>query len=230
MKAFHIFFTSLSSLPRPLFAPSVRAPVYRACGPVPGFGQQDGAGRGVRMERPSSSSPGGASQPPPPAQHEPISFGIDQILSGAEPESSQLAGGSDASGGSFPLGSPSAAGAAPYTALPGSFHGITASFEDSGSYGLNLTLTPGGVIRVPAHRPLAASVPPPLASAVPGFGSLSFPWMESSHRFAKERFAGKEQTKRRCAQSIICLFVWALMTFDRLFERENMQNTFMFKR
>ncbi|KAG9327881.1 hypothetical protein JZ751_018422, partial [Albula glossodonta] len=67
-------------------------------------------------------------------------------------------------------------------------HGIT-SFEDSGTYGVNLTLAPGGVIRVPAHRPLAAAVPPAMASAVPGFGSLSFPWMESTHRFAKERFA-----------------------------------------
>ncbi|XP_061105700.1 T-cell leukemia homeobox protein 3b [Conger conger] len=143
------------------------------------------------MERPSSSSPGGPSQPPQPAQHEPISFGIDQILSGSEQESSQNSGrsGSDVSGGSYHLGSPTGASAAPYTTLPGSFHGITACFEDSGSYGVNLTLAPGGVIRVPAHRPLAAAVPPPMASAVPGFGSLSFPWMESSHRFAKERFA-----------------------------------------
>ncbi|KAJ8368305.1 hypothetical protein SKAU_G00083330 [Synaphobranchus kaupii] len=148
------------------------------------------------MERPSSSSPGGPSQPPQPAQHEPISFGIDQILSGSEQESSQqnsVRSGSDvsggSSGGSYHLCSPVGASAAPYTALAGSFHGITTSFEDSGSYGVNLTLAPGGVIRVPAHRPLAAAVPPPMASAVPGFGSLSFPWMESSHRFAKERFA-----------------------------------------
>ncbi|KAG5844857.1 T-cell leukemia homeobox protein 3b [Anguilla anguilla] len=148
------------------------------------------------MERPSSSSPSGPNQPPQPAQHEPISFGIDQILSGSEQDGSQqnsARGGSDvsggSSGGSYHLGSPTGASAAPYTALPGSFHGITASFEDSGSYGVNLTLAPGGVIRVPAHRPLAAAVPPPMASAVPGFGSLSFPWMESSHRFAKERFA-----------------------------------------
>ncbi|XP_064209137.1 T-cell leukemia homeobox protein 3b [Anguilla rostrata] len=146
------------------------------------------------MERPSSSSPSGPNQPPQPAQHEPISFGIDQILSGSEQDQQNSArGGSDvsggSSGGSYHLGSPTGASAAPYTALPGSFHGITASFEDSGSYGVNLTLAPGGVIRVPAHRPLAAAVPPPMASAVPGFGSLSFPWMESSHRFAKERFA-----------------------------------------
>ncbi|KAJ8266237.1 hypothetical protein GJAV_G00128120 [Gymnothorax javanicus] len=148
------------------------------------------------MERPSSSSPTGPNQPPQPAQHEPISFGIDQILSGSEPESTQqnsARSGSDvsvgSSGGSYHLGSPTGASAAPYTAIPGSFHGITTSFEDTGSYGVNLTLAPGGVIRVPAHRPLAAAVPPPVASAVPSFGSLSFPWMEGSHRFAKERFA-----------------------------------------
>ncbi|KAG7484122.1 hypothetical protein MATL_G00045970 [Megalops atlanticus] len=148
------------------------------------------------MERASSSSPSGPSQPPQAAQHEPISFGIDQILSGSEQESSPqncIRSGSDGSsgtsGGSYHLGSPTGASAAPYTALPGSFHGIATSFEDSGSYSVNLTLAPGGVIRVPAHRPLTAAVPPPMASAVPGFGSLSFPWMESSHRFAKERFA-----------------------------------------
>ncbi|XP_072558445.1 T-cell leukemia homeobox protein 3-like isoform X3 [Paramormyrops kingsleyae] len=143
------------------------------------------------MEPTPSSSPSDPSQAPQAAQHEPISFGIDQILSGSDPESSQQNGTKNISdtGGSYHLGSPTGASTAPYTALAASYHGITASLEDSGSYSVNLTLAPGGVIRVPAHRPMAAAVPPPMTSAVPGFGSLSFPWMESSHRFAKEKFA-----------------------------------------
>uniref|UniRef100_A0A673KMI0 T cell leukemia homeobox 3b n=1 Tax=Sinocyclocheilus rhinocerous TaxID=307959 RepID=A0A673KMI0_9TELE len=125
------------------------------------------------------------SQTSQPTQHEPISFGIDQILSGTDQDSGS------ASGGSYHLGSPTGASATPYT-LTGTFHGIAAPYEESSPYGVNLTLAHGGVIRVPAHRPLAAAVPPPMASAVPGLGSLSFPWMESSQRFAKDRFAGKQ--------------------------------------
>ncbi|XP_021266517.1 T-cell leukemia homeobox protein 3, partial [Numida meleagris] len=82
-------------------------------------------------------------------------------------------------------------GGAPYPALPGPFPAIAAPFEESGPYGVNLSLAPGGVIRVPAHRPIPGAVPPPVPSAipaVPGLGGLSFPWMESSRRFVKERF------------------------------------------
>lgn len=147
------------------------------------------------MDRAPSPSPSGTSQTPQPSQHEPISFGIDQILSGTDQDSSQqntlrnnLELGTTTNGGTYHLGSPSGAGAAPYTTLSGSFHGM---YEEASSYGVNLTLAHGGVIRVPAHRPLTAAVPPPMASAVPGLGSISFPWMDSSQRFAKERFAGK---------------------------------------
>uniref|UniRef100_A0A673KHS2 T cell leukemia homeobox 3b n=1 Tax=Sinocyclocheilus rhinocerous TaxID=307959 RepID=A0A673KHS2_9TELE len=139
-----------------------------------------------------------------PTQHEPISFGIDQILSGTDQEPH---------GGSYHLGSPTGASATPYT-LTGTFHGIAAPYEESSPYGVNLTLAHGGVIRVPAHRPLAAAVPPPMASAVPGLGSLSFPWMESSQRFAKDRFAADLQrmkckthiskTMVKCAHEQIC--------------------------
>ncbi|KAH1166857.1 hypothetical protein KIL84_016029 [Mauremys mutica] len=75
-----------------------------------------------------------------------------------------------------------------------SFPGIGAPFEDSGSYSVNLSLAPAGVIRVPAHRPIPGAVPPPISSAipampaVPSLGSLNFPWMESSRRFVKDRF------------------------------------------
>ncbi|XP_051972622.1 T-cell leukemia homeobox protein 3-like isoform X1 [Xyrauchen texanus] len=146
------------------------------------------------MDRAPSSSPSGTSQTSQPTQHEPISFGIDQILSNTDQESQQNSTRnnsetSSSSGGSYHLGSPTGASATPYTTLTGTFHGIAAPYEESSPYGVNLTLAPGGVIRVPAHRPLAAAVPPPMASAVPGFGSLSFPWMDNSQRFAKDRFA-----------------------------------------
>lgn len=153
------------------------------------------------MDRAPSSSPSGTSQTSQPTQHEPISFGIDQILSGTdqEPQQNSTRNNSEsrssssgrASGGSYHLGSPLGASATPYTTLTGTFHGIAAPYEESSPYGVNLTLAHGGVIRVPAHRPLAAAVPPPMASAVPGLGSLSFPWIENSQRFAKDRFAGK---------------------------------------
>nr|XP_046174138.1 T-cell leukemia homeobox protein 3-like [Oncorhynchus gorbuscha] len=147
------------------------------------------------MERAPSTSPSGVNQPPQPAQHEPISFGIDQILSGTDQEESQntIRSGSDTgnstSGGGYHLDSPTGASAAPFTSLSGSFHGLASSYEESSAYGVNLTFNPGRVIRVPAHRPLAAAVPPSIASTVPGLGNISFPWMESSQRFAKERFA-----------------------------------------
>uniref|UniRef100_U3IB41 T cell leukemia homeobox 3 n=1 Tax=Anas platyrhynchos platyrhynchos TaxID=8840 RepID=U3IB41_ANAPP len=108
--------------------------------------------------------PAAGAQPQPQPQHEPISFGIDQILSGAEPD----------------------AAPPPPPPPPRGPDGA-----DSGSYGVNLSLAPGGVIRVPAHRPIPGAVPPPIPSAipaVPGLGGLNFPWMESSRRFVKDRF------------------------------------------
>ncbi|KAE8614434.1 hypothetical protein XENTR_v10008156 [Xenopus tropicalis] len=128
-------------------------------------------------------------------QHEPISFGIDQILSSSDQENSSQSSAAAAvrgSEGSY-LGSPVSRCSAPYSALSASFPGIGATFDESGSYSVNLSLAPAGVIRVPAHRPIPGAVPPPISSAipampaVPGLGSLNFPWMESSRRFVKER-------------------------------------------
>ncbi|XP_040200624.1 T-cell leukemia homeobox protein 3 [Rana temporaria] len=122
-------------------------------------------------------------------QHEPISFGIDQILNNSDQENSVASRVSDTA--SY-LSSPISRSCAPYSSLPSSFPGI---FDDSGSYSVNLSLAPAGVIRVPAHRPIPGAVPPPISSAiptmpsVPGLGSLNFPWMESSRRFVKERFS-----------------------------------------
>ncbi|MGH0116437.1 UNVERIFIED_CONTAM: hypothetical protein FKN15_017087 [Acipenser sinensis] len=138
--------------------------------------------------------PSSTTTQPPQTQHEPISFGIDQILSGSDPENStqQPTRDSDTIASSYHLGSPASTTTAPYS-LPGQFPGIGSPFEDSGCYSVNLSLAPAGVIRVPAHRPIPGAVPPPITSAmptVPGFGSLNFPWMESTRRFAKDRFTG----------------------------------------
>ncbi|NXH06482.1 TLX3 protein, partial [Loxia leucoptera] len=62
---------------------------------------------------------------------------------------------------------PGGRGGAPYPALPAPFPAIAAPFEDSGSYSVNLSLAPAGVIRVPAHRPIPGAVPPPISSAIP---------------------------------------------------------------
>ncbi|KAK1161126.1 T-cell leukemia homeobox protein 3-like [Acipenser oxyrinchus oxyrinchus] len=138
-------------------------------------------------------APSSTTTQPPQTQHEPISFGIDQILSGSDPENSTQQPNtrdSDTIASSYHLGSPASTTTAPYS-LPGPFPGIGSPFEDSGCYSVNLSLAPAGVIRVPAHRPIPGAVPPPITSAmptVPGFGSLNFPWMESTRRFAKDRF------------------------------------------
>lgn len=146
-------------------------------------------------------------------QHEPISFGIDQILNSSDQETPSQPAPRGSDGGSTNyLGGPVSRTSAPYPSLPGAFPGIGAPFEDSGSYSVNLSLAPSGVIRVPAHRPIPGAVPPPISSAipampaVPSLGSLNFPWMESSRRFVKDRFTGKRRgfrgnTNRRSAQS-----------------------------
>uniref|UniRef100_A0A8C5WR86 T cell leukemia homeobox 3 n=1 Tax=Laticauda laticaudata TaxID=8630 RepID=A0A8C5WR86_LATLA len=138
-----------------------------------------------------------------PHQHEPISFGIDQILNSSDQETPSQPAPRGSDGGTNYLGSPvSSRSGGPYPSLPGAFAGIGAPFEDSGSYSVNLSLAPSGVIRVPAHRPIPGAVPPPISSAipampaVPSLGSLNFPWMESSRRFVKDRFTGKWRRRR----------------------------------
>ncbi|KAM5217725.1 T-cell leukemia homeobox protein 3 isoform 1-T1 [Hipposideros larvatus] len=145
--------------------------------------------RPPRMEAPASA------QTPHP--HEPISFGIDQILNSPDQDSAPAPRGPD--GASYLGGPPGGRPGATYPSLPASFAGLGAPFEDAGSYSVNLSLAPAGVIRVPAHRPLPGAVPPPLPSALPAMpsvptvsslGGLNFPWMESSRRFVKDRFTG----------------------------------------
>lgn len=147
------------------------------------------------MDEVPSPEAGGAKQPKT-THHEPIRFGIDQILGGSDQESGRSnsdRSGSESGVEGYRLSSPIGTCAAPYTALSVSLSGITGPLEDLHVYGMNRTLVPRGVIRVPAHRPLAAAVPPPMTSAVPNIGSLCFPWMENNRRFAKDRLPGSKQ-------------------------------------
>ncbi|XP_071420232.1 T-cell leukemia homeobox protein 1 isoform X3 [Pithys albifrons albifrons] len=155
-------------------------------------------------------------------QAEPISFGIDQILNTSEPGSCMVShprlqdsadyglgcivgsayntvtGGYGASGG--------AAGA--YTGTSCSMGGLPGSYNVNMAVSMNgnTLSSAGGVIRVPAHRPVAGGVHQPLSAAVPavnGMNSLTgltFPWMESNRRYTKDRFtgsgkAGKEENE-----------------------------------
>ncbi|KAL0176459.1 hypothetical protein M9458_028789, partial [Cirrhinus mrigala] len=128
------------------------------------------------MERADPNEP----KPPSKSNQEPIRFGIDQILGSLDQESR---GGNTVDNSR--LGSPSRASVAPHVSLPVSLSGVTGALEDSGRvYGVSGTLVPSGVIRVPAHRPLAAAVPPAMVSAAP---ALCFPWMDNNRRFPKDR-------------------------------------------
>lgn len=135
------------------------------------------------MERAELNEP----KPPSKANQEPIRFGIDQILGSLDPESSR---GNTVDNSR--LGSPTRASVAPHVSIPVSLSGVPGSLEDCGRvYGVSGSLVPSGVIRVPAHRPLAAAVPPAMLSAAP---ALCFPWMDNNRRFPKDRLPGKRHT------------------------------------
>lgn len=146
------------------------------------------------MERGDRTPEASEPKPPSKANQEPIRFGIDRILGSLDSEISRAHCGNIVDNSR--LGSPNKASAAPHAAMPVSLSGITGLLEDSGRmYGMSGTFLPNGVIRVPAHRPLAAAVPPSMVSAVPTLGSLCFPWMDNNRRFSKERLPGKGQEK-----------------------------------
>ncbi|XP_069833160.1 T-cell leukemia homeobox protein 2 [Dendropsophus ebraccatus] len=114
------------------------------------------------------------------SHHEPISFGIDQILNSPE----QTVG--------YPYTraeEPEHQGAGAYCAMFGpasSSYSLNMRMDVS----MNVNVRPAGVIRVPAHRPLPPLVPTQGAPTLPtmtGFSALTFPWMESSRRTPKER-------------------------------------------
>lgn len=147
-------------------------------------------------------------------QHEPISFGIDQILNGSDQPSSCMLP-SRTSDTDYPLAPNVYANG--YNSMYNPACSMAASL--AGSYNVNMNMNvsmnmnvnvnsgnAGGVIRVPAHRPMPPAPHPsaphphsiaagmPTVPTVPSMGnhaSFSFPWMESSRRFAKDRLTGK---------------------------------------
>lgn len=144
-------------------------------------------------------------------QHEPISFGIDQILNSADQTSScmlpsrtteadyQLASNVYANGYNS-VYNPACSMAA---GLPGSYN-VNMNMNVSMNMNVNVNSgNAGGVIRVPAHRPMPPSAHPhvpthpaamstgmptvPTMSGMGNVGNFTFPWMENSRRFAKDR-------------------------------------------
>ncbi|XP_075441119.1 T-cell leukemia homeobox protein 3-like [Ascaphus truei] len=121
--------------------------------------------------------------------HEPISFGIDQILNSSEQPSGWM--GSNRTGEQeYHVGSNVYTSgynnlydsACPVPGLPGSYN-----LNMRMNVSMNVNVSPcAGVIRVPAHRPLPPAAPTQHqgSAAAP---SLTFPWMENSRRVAKDR-------------------------------------------
>uniref|UniRef100_A0A8C5ED62 T-cell leukemia homeobox protein 1-like n=1 Tax=Gouania willdenowi TaxID=441366 RepID=A0A8C5ED62_GOUWI len=124
---------------------------------------------------------------------EPISFGIDHILSSQQQLSARMPepdyghaafGGSSALNGGFTCsnggytGTNSSCGLA---ALSGAYHMNVHGMSVHGTNG-----NPAGVIRVPAHRPFHGS--PSVNGSVGNMSAITFPWMESNRRYTKDRF------------------------------------------
>lgn len=187
-------------------------------------------------------------------QHEPISFGIDQILNSSDQSSGCMLphrthGDSDYAlapnvygngygngngGGGGGIYNPACSMAAA-AALAGSYN---VNMNMNVSMNMNVNVNSGGaagVIRVPAHRPMPPPPPPPPAGvagaavsvaaphppqgahhppgighgipAMPGMGmhanaaNFTFPWMESSRRFAKDRLTGEQAEDSRAAEA-----------------------------
>ncbi|XP_070398316.1 T-cell leukemia homeobox protein 1 isoform X2 [Nothobranchius furzeri] len=129
---------------------------------------------------------------------EPISFGIDQILSSVEqscmlgarmqePDYGYPAYGAGGASAGFACGNGGyngTGGACGVAALGGAYH-----MNMSVNMNAN-NVNSAGVIRVPAHRPLnggSSSVAP---------SALTFPWMESNRRYTKDRFTGHPYQNR----------------------------------
>ncbi|XP_053245379.1 T-cell leukemia homeobox protein 1 isoform X1 [Podarcis raffonei] len=99
-------------------------------------------------------------------------------------------GGGAGGGGSSSAGGYSNGGACSMASLAGSYN-MNLGVGTMNGNNLNAA---GGVIRVPAHRPLTGGVHQPLSTAVPTVPSvnnltgLTFPWMESNRRYTKDRF------------------------------------------
>lgn len=132
---------------------------------------------------------------------EPISFGIDQILSNVEhscmlgmkmhePDYGHPAysGNSSASGFACNSGYSGNASSCGMASLNGAYH-MNMCMNVNGT---NNSTNAAGVIRVPAHRPLScgSSSVPPVGGSFNNMSTLTFPWMESNRRYTKDRFTG----------------------------------------
>ncbi|XP_008427152.1 T-cell leukemia homeobox protein 1 isoform X2 [Poecilia reticulata] len=148
------------------------------------------------------------------AHVEPISFGIDQILSNVEqscmlgsrmpepdyghPAYNGSAGGVGgfACGGGGGSGYNSTAGSCGMASLGGAYH-MNMSVNMNGT-----NMNSAGVIRVPAHRPPlsggggGSAMPPHASGGVGNLSALTFPWMESNRRYTKDRFTGHPYQNR----------------------------------
>ncbi|XP_077434655.1 T-cell leukemia homeobox protein 2 isoform X1 [Vanacampus margaritifer] len=174
-------------------------------------------------------------------QHEPISFGIDQILNSEQSQGGCMLPNRT---GEPEYAALAAASNAVYGNGYGGVYNPACSMGLAGSYNVNMNMNvsmnmnvnvnsaaaaaaaaagatgagSGGVIRVPAHRPMPPPPPPPPNSAaggvhqlppglgpVPGMGPMgnanfTFPWMESSRRFAKDRLTGEQAEESRARE------------------------------
>ncbi|XP_047459826.1 T-cell leukemia homeobox protein 1 isoform X2 [Mugil cephalus] len=141
------------------------------------------------------------------AHVEPISFGIDQILSNVE-QSCMLGarmhepdyGHPAYGGGGGMMNGGFACGNGVYNGATGGSCGAAAL---GGAYHMNVgvngtNVNHAGVIRVPAHRPLSGGSPcgPPGNGGVNSVTALTFPWMESNRRYTKDRFTGHPYQNR----------------------------------
>ncbi|KAM9132806.1 T-cell leukemia homeobox protein 1 isoform 1-T3 [Pangshura tecta] len=151
---------------------------------------------------------------------EPISFGIDQILNNPDQGSCMISGSRLQDSSDYGL---SCIVSSAYNSMTGSYGanggsagaypGACSMASLPGSYNVNMGVamngnslsSAGGVIRVPAHRPLAGGAHQPLSTGMPTVPSvnpmnnltgLTFPWMESNRRYTKDRFTGDKLQRR----------------------------------
>ncbi|XP_028845620.1 T-cell leukemia homeobox protein 1 [Denticeps clupeoides] len=124
------------------------------------------------------------------AHAEAISFGIEQILSGAEQGGCMLPGPRMQE---LDYG----LGCGAYGAAAGGYGGAYCGGGGGGGGGgyVGGGMNPAGVIRVPAHRP-PLNGGGPAGTSVGGAAGLTFPWMESNRRYTKERFTGHPYQNR----------------------------------
>ncbi|XP_042192978.1 T-cell leukemia homeobox protein 1 isoform X2 [Callorhinchus milii] len=132
------------------------------------------------------------------SQHEPISFGIDQILNHTDQiQAGCLLASPRLQEAEYGLGYNSA-----YNSLAMNYNSGYNSACSVANYNVNVNVSGhnlsggAGVIRVPAHRPLAPGMPQPMVPALPAAPGITFPWMESNRRYTKERFTGHPYQNR----------------------------------